>query len=213
MKRPRLLLADDHTLVLEGLRKLLEPQFDLIETVEDGRALLRKAPELKPDVILLDISMPLLNGIDAARQLRRALPQTKIIFLTMHADRAYVTEAFRAGASGYLLKRSAASELVKAVQEVLRGGLYVTPLVARDMLRSVLWTPAGRSAAPADLSPRQREVLQLVAEGHSSKEIAGLLNVSAKTVEYHKARLMERVGLRTTAELTRYAIQHRLVSL
>ena len=125
MKRPRLLLADDHTLVLEGLRKLLEPQFDLIETVEDGRALLRKAPELKPDVILLDISMPLLNGIDAARQLRKSLPQTKIIFLTMHADRAYVTEAFRAGASGYLLKRSAASELVKAVQEVLLSLIHI----------------------------------------------------------------------------------------
>jgi len=213
MKRPRLLLADDHTLVLEGLRKLLEPHFDLIETVEDGRTLLRRAPQFNPDAILLDISMPLLNGIDAARQLRKALPQTKIIFLTMHADPAYVTEAFRAGASGYLLKRSAASELVNAVNEVLRGRVYVTPLVARDMLRSVLWTPAGPSAAPGDLSSRQREILQLVAEGHTSKEIAGLLNVSVKTVEYHKARLMQRLGLRTTADLTRYAIQHGLVSL
>jgi len=213
MKRPRLLLADDHTLVLEGLRKLLEGQFDLVEMVEDGRALLRKAPELKPDVVLLDISMPLLNGIDAARQLRKALPQTKIIFLTMHADPAYVTEAFRAGASGYLLKRSAASELVNAVHEVLRGRVYLTPLVARDMLRSVLGTAPGAAAGPTPLSSRQREILQLVAEGHTTKEIAGLLNVSVKTVEYHKARLMQRLALRTTAELTRYAIQHGLVSL
>jgi DNA-binding NarL/FixJ family response regulator len=213
MKRPRLLLADDHTLVLEGLRKLLEPEFGPVETVEDGRALLRKAQQLKPDVVLLDISMPLLNGIDAARQLRKVLPETKIIFLTMHADPAYVTEAFRAGASGYLLKRSAASELLNAVREVLKGRSYVTPLVARDMLRSVLEAPARRANSPKDLSERQREILQLVAEGHPSKEIAGLLNISVKTIEYHKARLMERLGLRTTAELTKYAIQHGLVSL
>jgi DNA-binding NarL/FixJ family response regulator len=208
-----LLLADDHTLVLEGLRKLLEPHFDLVEAVEDGRTLLRRAQQLKPDVILLDISMPLLNGIDAAHQLSKMLPESKIVFLTMHASPAYVTEAFRAGASGYLLKRSAASELITAIQEVLKGRYYVTPLVAKEMLGSVLESPTLHSASPADLSSRQREILQLVAEGHSTKEIAGLLNVSPKTVEYHKARLVERLGLRTTAELTRYAIQHGLVSL
>ncbi len=213
MKRPRLLLADDHTLVLEGLRKLLEPVFELVETVEDGRALLRAAQKLRPDVILLDISMPLLNGIDAARQLRKTLPDCKLIFLTMHADPAYVTEAFRAGAAGYLLKRSAASELVNAIHEVMRGRYYVTPLVAKEMLTSVLSPPAEGCQPPAGLSTRQREVLQLVAEGHTAKEIAGLLNVSAKTVEFHKSRLMQRLGLRTTAELTRYAIQHGLVSL
>lgn len=213
MKRPRLLLVDDHTLVLEGLRKLLEPHCELVETAEDGRTLLRKAPQVKPDLVLLDISMPSLNGIDAARRLRELLPETKIIFLTMHADPAYVTEAFRAGASGYLLKRSAASELVNAVNEVLKGRSYVTPLVAEGMLTSMLRSPDGSVTVPAGLSPRQREILQLVAEGHTSKEIAGLLNVSVKTVEYHKARLMERLGLRSTAELTRYAIRHGLVTL
>lgn len=213
MKRPRLLLADDHTLVLEGLRKLLEPHFELVDSVEDGRALMRRAQQLKPDVILLDISMPLLNGIDAARQLRKSLPHTRIIFLTMHAEPDYVTEAFRAGASGYLLKRSAASELVNAVHEVLKGRYYVTPLVARQVLKSVLEPPGKRGAPPVELTSRQREILQLVAEGHTSKEIASLLNVSLKTVEYHKSRLMERLGLRTTAELVRHAIRRGLVSL
>jgi len=161
----------------------------------------------------MDISMPSLNGIDAARQLRKCLPDTKIIFVTMHAEPAYVTEAFRAGASGYLLKRSAASELVNAVHEVLKGRCYVTPLVAQGVLSSALRTTAGPEADPARLSSRQREILQLVAEGHTSKEIAGVLNVSVKTVEYHKARLMERLGLHSTAELTRYAIRHGLISL
>ena len=213
MKRPRLLLADDQTLVLEGLRKLLEPQFEVVGAVGDGRTLLRAATQLQPDVVLMDIAMPRLNGIDAARQLRKSLPETKIIFLTVHADPAYVTEAFRAGASAYLLKRSAASELVDAVHEVLKGRRYVTALVPREVLHTVLKSPLGRGAAPAELSSRQREVLQLVAEGLTSKEIAAALNVSVKTVEYHKARLMERLELHTTADLTRYALLHGLVTL
>lgn len=213
MKRARLLLADDHTLVVEGFRRLLEPEFELAGAVEDGRALVAAAQKLKPDVVLLDISMPLLNGIDAARQLKKIMPELKLIFLTMHADPAYVTEAFRVGASGYLLKRSAASELVNAIREVLRGRCYVTPLVTKDMLGSVLGPSPERGTFSTDLTPRQREVLQLVAEGHSTKEIATVLNISVKTVEFHKSRLMQRLGIRTTAELTKFAIQHGIVAV
>jgi DNA-binding NarL/FixJ family response regulator len=213
MKRARLLLADDHTLVLEGFRRLLEPEFELAGAVEDGRALVAAAQKLKPDVVLLDISMPLLNGIDAARQLKKIMPELKLIFLTMHADPAYVTEAFRVGASGYLLKRSAASELVNAIREVLRGRCYVTPLVTKDMLGSVLGPSPERGTFSTDLTPRQREVLQLVAEGHSTKETATVLNISVKTVEFHKSRLTQRLGIRTTAELTKFAIQHGIVAV
>lgn len=215
MKRPRVLLADDHTLILEGFRKILESHCEVVGTVEDGRALLAAAQKLQPDVILLDISMPLLNGIDAARQLKTTVPGAKLIFLTMHADPAYVTEAFRAGASAYVLKRSAASELTGAIQEVLKGRCYVTPLVTKDVLQSVLGPSPGQSpprSSPA-LTARQREVLQLVAEGHSMKEMAALLHVSVKTVEFHKARIMQQLGLRTTADLTKYAIAHGLISL
>jgi DNA-binding NarL/FixJ family response regulator len=210
MRRPRLLLADDHTLVVEGLKKLLENDFELVGTAEDGRALLAKAEELKPDVVLLDISMPLLNGIDAARQLSRKAPRMKIIFLTMHADAAYVTAAFRAGASGYLLKRSAAGELVRAIREVLNGCYYVTPLVTKDVLKPLL-TPGPARRQRFTLTVRQREVLQLVAEGRSMKEIASILHVSVKTVEFHKSRIAQVLGLRTTAEMTRYALENGII--
>jgi DNA-binding NarL/FixJ family response regulator len=211
--RPRVLLADDHTLVLEGLRRLLESEFELLDSVEDGRALLEAAPRLQPDVILLDISMPLLNGIDAARQLRGRLPRVKLIFLTMHAEAEYVVEAFRAGASGYLLKRSAASELISAIRQVLRGQRYVTPLVTGALREAGArrTRTIRRPDAPAEpvvlLTPRQREVLQLVAEGRATKEIASILNISSKTVEFHKSRIMEALSLHSTAELTRYAIR------
>lgn len=217
MSKARVLLADDHTLVLEGISKLLEPHFDLVGTVEDGRALLEAAKTLKPDVVLADISMPLLNGIDAARQLRKTLPDTKIVFLSMHSDPTYVTEAFRAGAAGYLLKRSAASELVFAIEEVLKGRFYVTPAVAKGVLTDVLGeAEASRREAPTkgpSLTPRQREVLQLVAEGKSIKEIATILDISIKTVEFHKSRIMEELDLHTTAELTKYAVAHGIASL
>ena len=206
-------MADDHTLVAEGVRKLLEPHFDLLEIVENGRAVLEAAGNLHPEVILLDISMPLLNGIDAARQLSKMDPRAKILFLTMHADPAYVTEAFRAGASGYLLKRSAASELVFAIQEVLEGRTYVTPLVAKDMVSGLAPDATARAPSSSTLTPRQREVLQLVAEGKSIKEIACILRISVKTVEFHKSRIMEQLGLRTAAELTKYAVAHGLSSL
>lgn len=208
MNRPRVLLADDHTMVLAGLRSLMESDFDLVGTVEDGRALLEAAARLKPDIIMLDISMPLLNGIEAARQLRKIVPQSKIIFLTMHADVGYVKEAFRVGASGYLIKRSAASELATAIHEVMKGRTYVTPLVTKNMMVSFLDPTAQPDKLPKRLTSRQREVLQLVAEGHSNKEIAAILEVSTKTVEFHKYNLMQALGIHTTAELTQYAMRH-----
>ncbi len=213
MKKARLLLADDHTLVLEGLKKILESDFELVGAAENGRELLRLAEELKPDVILVDISMPLLNGIDACKQLLKTTPTAKVIFITMHADADYVAEAFRAGASGYLLKRSAASELVNAIHEVLKGRYYVTPLVTREALSPLLGNLADARNLSSTLTPRQREVLQLVAEGRSVKEISTILQVSAKTVEFHKSALMERLDIHTTAELTRYAIEHGLIAI
>jgi len=163
-------------------------------------------------VILLDISMPLLNGIDAARQLKKMMPEVKLIFVTMHADPAYVTEAFRVGATGYVLKRSAAADLLQAVRTVLNGHYYVAPPITKDVLSSLLASPAERQPGPEPLSPRQREVLQLVAEGHSLKEIADILKISVKTVEYHKAQIMQQLDLHTTAELTKYAIAHGLTA-
>lgn len=217
MSKCRVLLADDHTLVLEGIKKLLEPHFETVGTVEDGRALLAAAQELRPDVILLDISMPLLNGIDAAVRLKKLVPSAKLVFLSMHADAAYVTAAFRAGGSGYLLKRSAASELVFAINEVLKGRFYVTPAVAKDVLQDVFEeVETSRKEPPTKaphLTPRQREVLQLVAEGKSIKEIATILGISAKTVEFHKSRITEELNLHTTAELTKFAIAHGIASL
>ena len=210
--RPRLLLADDHTLLLEGIRLMLAPEFELVGSVEDGQALLAAAKTLKPDVILLDISMPVLNGIDAARRLRKLLPSAKLIFLTMHADPDYVAEAFRAGAMGYLLKRAAASELLTAIREVLKGNHYVSPLVTRNALELLISSQKPRGKVSDRLTPRQREVLQLVAEGRSRKEIASILNISVKTVEFHKATLMRELKLGTTADFTRYAIEHGIIT-
>lgn len=213
--KPRLLLADDHGLVIEGFRKLLEADFDLVGTATDGHALLEQAQHLQPDVILLDISMPGLNGLEAARQLGRLVPESKLIFVTMHADQAFVTEAFRAGAYGYLLKHSAASELIFAIREVLKGNQYVTPMVTKGVLHAVLNAALGAPSKTfaGTLSARQREVLQLVAEGHTMKDIAERLRLSTKTVEYHKSRMMERLGLHTTAELTKYAISEGIITL
>lgn len=215
MTRPRILMADDHSLVLAGLRKLVEGEGEVVGTVEDGRALVEEAQKLRPDIILLDISMPLLNGLDAARQLTKLVPEAKLIFLTMHATPTYATEAFKAGASGYLIKRSAASELKQAIQAVIRGQHYITPLITKDVLAVTLHHSEGqmRQRPVTTLTPRQREVLQLVAEGKSTKAIAILLHISVKTVEFHKARIMELLDLHSTADLTRYAVAEGLVSL
>ena len=212
MRKPRILLADDHSLVLEGFRRILEDQCEVVGTAEDGRALLEAASRLKPNVVLLDISMPLLNGIDATRHLKKISPDIKVIFVTMHADPAYLNEAFKAGASGYLLKRSAGTELIQAIQSVLGGNYYVTPLLTKGLVNSVIGEAPIPPVRQSILTPRQREVLQLVAEGKAVKEIAQLLNISPKTVEFHKAQIMEQLDLRTTAELTKYAMAHGLTS-
>jgi DNA-binding NarL/FixJ family response regulator len=208
-------MADDHSLVLAGLRKLVETEGEVVGTVEDGRALVEEAQKLRPDIILLDISMPLLNGLDAARQLTKLVPEAKLIFLTMHATPTYATEAFKAGASGYLIKRSAASELKQAIQAVMRGQHYMTPLITKDVLAATLHHPEGqlRQQSVTTLTPRQREVLQLVAEGKSAKTIASILHISVKTVEFHKARIMDLLDLHSTADLTKYAVAEGLVSL
>jgi DNA-binding NarL/FixJ family response regulator len=212
MARPTLFMADDHAILLEGVRRLLEPEFEIVGTASDGRQLVASTIQLQPEIVLLDIGMPLLNGIEAARQIRASAPGVKVVFLTQQSDRMYLQEAFRAGASGYILKQSAASELVSALHEVLSGRFYVTPALAGADIASQL----NGTANPADLfgsrlTPRQREVLQLVAEGKAAKEIAGIVGISVKTVEFHKAAIMEELGLRTTAELTRYAIEHGIV--
>ncbi len=212
MNKPRVLLADDHTLVLEGFRRIVEQRCEVVGSVEDGRSLIEAATRLTPDLILLDISMPLLNGIDAARQLHKLLPSVKLIFVTMHADPAYVSEAFKAGASAYLLKRSAARELDHAIEAVLKGQYYVTSLLTRELVTSLTQDSANLFAQRQELTPRQREVLQLVAEGRTIKETAALLNISPKTVEFHKAQIMSQLNLHTTAELTKYALTHGLIS-
>lgn len=213
MHSPRILLGDDHPMVLNGLQKLLEEDdFNVIATAEDGRALVKAAQQHYPDLIILDISMPLLNGMEAARQIKKLLPTCKLIFLTMHADATYAREAFEAGGSGYLLKRSAASELKKAIMTVLKGRRYLTPLIPHDDFILSQTSPA-TPLKLGSLTPRQREILQLLTEGHSMKDIASLLNISVKTVEFHKARIMDQLGIHTTAELTQYAMTHGLTSL
>jgi len=213
MKKPRILIADDHSILLAGLKKLVEEAYEVVGTVEDGRALIEAAEHLKPDLILMDISMPLLNGLDAARQLKKLLPDSKLLFLTMHSSPTYATEAFKAGASGYLLKQSAASELPQAIAAVLRGQTYLTPAITREVLEKTLHPaePALKHSLTA-LTPRQREVLQLIAEGKGTKEVATLLNVSVKTVEFHKARVMEQLDLHSTPALIKFAIAEGLVS-
>jgi DNA-binding NarL/FixJ family response regulator len=213
MTRHSILLADDHKIVVEGLKKLLEPEFDLVDTVEDGRALLDSAQRHHPDVIDADISMPLLNGIEAVRQIKQADPRVKVIFLTMHPDVSYASSAFDAGASGYVLKHSAPAELITAVYEVLKGRTYVTPMIAGELMQSYREGAHQRNEALAKLSRRQREVLQLFGEGKSAKEVGGTLNISTRTVEFHKYRMMEELSIKTTAELVQFAIKHGIVGV
>ena len=198
--------------MLDAFRKLLEDRCEIVGVAEDGRTQIRMAQELQPDIVTLDISMPQLNGVDAARKLKKILPRIKLIFVTMHADQAYVNEAFKAGAAGYLLKRSAGSELLQAIQSVMDGQCYVTPLVAKGLVQSVV--TGGRPAVQKEksLTSRQREVLQLVAEGMTVKEIASALDLSPKTVEFHKSQIMTQLDLHTTAELTKYALVHGLLA-
>jgi DNA-binding NarL/FixJ family response regulator len=212
MKRLRILLADDHTILLQGLRDLLTPEFDVVGAVGDGRALLAAAEELQPDALVSDISMPLLNGIDAARRLRDLCPRCKIVVLTMHNDAGLMREAFRVGVAGYVLKTCAVQDLATAIREAMRGRMYVSPALKQVPGSPLADDRAGRGKKTGDLTPRQREVLQLAAEGKSLKEIAMVLGVAVKTAEFHKYRLMQILGVRTTAELVQYALKHRVVS-
>ncbi|HMZ54050.1 MAG TPA: response regulator transcription factor [Nitrospira sp.] len=212
MPKPRVLLADDHSLVLEGFRRILDDQCELVGMVEDGRALLEVAARVHPDIVILDVSMPLLNGIDAATQLKKTHPSIKVIFVTMHADTDYVRSAFEAGASGYLLKRSAVDELEHAIRAVWAGHTYITPLIAKDLLDVLLTRGPGPGRQKTALTFRQREVLQLLAEGRTAKDIALRLKISTRTVEFHKAQLMEHLNLHTTAELIKYALTHGFIA-
>jgi len=212
MTKPRVILADDHKIVAEGLRNILEPEFDLVGAVEDGRALLEAQKKLHPDVIVADISMPLLNGIEAVRQIKKTDPHVKVVFLTMHPDISYAVEAFEAGASGYVLKHSASSELVTAINDALKGRTYVTPMIAGELMETYKKGNYKRNEALSNLTTRQREVLQLLAEGKVAKEVAGLLNISTRTVEFHKYKMMEVLGIKTSAELVQYAVKHGIVS-
>jgi DNA-binding NarL/FixJ family response regulator len=206
MTKPRLLIADDHKIFAEGLKRLLNADFDIVGVVADGRELVAAAEKLRPDVMVVDISMPLLNGIEAVRQIKKVHPEIKVVFLTMHPDVAYAVNAFNAGASGYVLKHSAPDELITAIQEGLKGRTYVTPLIAGKLLHSYESRSQSRTNKVPSLTSRQREVLQLLAEGHSSKEIASILNISTRTVEYHRHEMMEDLGIKTVAELVRYAV-------
>ena len=211
MTRPRVLLADDHLLLREAFTRVIEEECDVVGGVGDGRAVLAEAPRLQPDIVVMDVAMPLLNGLDAARQLRQLMPRVKVIFLTMNEDPDIAAEAFRVGAAAFLLKSSAASELITAIREVSRGRSYVTPLATQGLMNNLLHPPAP-SARVVDLSPRQREVLQLLAEGHTMKEIARLLKITPRTVAFHKYSMMEQLGVTTNAELVMAAIKQHLVS-
>jgi DNA-binding NarL/FixJ family response regulator len=211
--RKTLLLADDHSLMLEGLTRLLAEEYEIAGTATNGRELLNQAQRLRPNVIVLDVGMPEMNGIEAARQILSVLPQTKLVFVTQQLDQNYLHAAFQAGANGYVAKQSASSELLAAIRMALQGRFYVTPLIPitdQGLLRDPRKNPAGLFGG--QLTQRQREVLQLVAEGKAMKEISTALNISVKTVEFHKNGLMNELGLRTTAELVRYAIDQGMVT-
>ncbi len=208
----RVVLADDHAIVAEALESLLKASFNLLAVVNDGRALLKSVEELRPDVVVTDISMPLLNGVDAVRQIKNIRPETKVVMLTMHAEVELAVEAFRAGASGYVLKSSAGEELITAIQEAAKGRSYLTPLIAKDLL-SVLIEAKSSGTPEAKITARQREVLQLIAEGRTMKGIASILHISSRTAESHKYEMMQSLGLGTTAELIQYAIRLKLVTI
>jgi DNA-binding NarL/FixJ family response regulator len=211
MSRPRVLLADDHRMLRDAFARLLESECDVVGGVADGRAVLTEAVRLQPDIVLLDVAMPLLNGLEAARQLRSALPSVKVIFLTMNEDPDIAAEAFRIGAVGFLLKNSAASELLQAIREVARGRTYITPLATRGLVDNLLQASRPPARA-AELSARQREVLQLLAEGHTMKEIARLLKITPRTVAFHKYAMMEQLGVTSNAELILAAIKQHLIA-
>jgi len=211
ISRSRILIADDHTLVADLCKKLLEAEFDVVGTVGDGRALLQSAVDLKPDVIVIDVAMPILNGLDAGQQVKQMVPAVKLVYLTMNPDPEVAAEAFRRGASGYLLKTCAADQMVIAVRKVLRGMSYLSPQLSKETV-SYLRKQSMLQEEQERLTERQREVLQLLAEGKVMKEVAGVLNLTTRTVAFHKYRIMEVLGARSTAELVRYAVRNHMIA-
>jgi DNA-binding NarL/FixJ family response regulator len=209
MGRPRVILADDHALLLGAFEKLLAPECDIVGQFSDGRALVDAASRLRPDVVVLDIGMPILNGLEAGRQIKQTLRDVRLVYLTMNEDPDLAAEAFRAGASAYLLKRSAASELMTAIREVMQGRSYITPIVTQGLVGALM--NVDQLSASQALTSRQREVLQLLAEGRSMKEVAAVLNLTPRTVAFHKYRMMERLKVKSTAELIQYAVKHHIV--
>lgn len=209
MIRPRILLADDHAMVMDAFATVLAEECEIVGKVSDGRALVAAAVQLHPDIAVLDVTMPLLNGLDAARQIRQKAPGVKLVFVTVHDEPEVAAEAFRAGASAYLLKRSAGAELTSAIREVAQGRSYVTPLITENLL-STLLSPEEQERA-TQLSARQREILQLLAEGRSMKEVGSLLSLTPRTVAFHKYRMMEQLGVKSTAELIQYAVRNHIV--
>ena len=211
LNRPKIIVADDHTLVAEACKRLLDAEYDVVATVGDGRTLVRAATALKPHVIIIDISMPLLNGLDAGQQIKKLVPSVKLIYLTMNQDADLAAEAFRYGASGYLLKTCAASELTTAVREVLRGKSYLSPAIAKDTVDFLLKQGEETVDESGELTERQREVLQLLAEGKSMKEVGSVLNLTTRTVAFHKYRIMQALHAHSNAELVRYAIKKHVL--
>lgn len=214
-KKPRVIIVDDQAVVAAGVRKLIEPDCEVVACVEDGRALLAEAERLRPDIIVMEVLLPSLNGLDAARHLARTVPESKIVFLSVQGSSWHVAEAFKAGASAYLLKRSQPSELTQAIHAVLMGQWYLTPLVAKNVVKNRTTGSQGHSSSPgwSALTPRQREVLQLIAEGRGTKEVASMLKIAVKTVEFHKFRIMDQLNLHSTVALTKHAIVEGLVRL
>lgn len=210
--RARILIADDHTLIADLCRMLLEAEFEVVGTVSNGRSMVKMASQLLPDVLVVDVAMPILNGLDAGQQIKEMLPAVKLIFLTMNNDVELAAEAFRRGASGYLLKTCAASEMVTAVREVLHGKTYMSRTLCKDDVNYLRWKEKKLVGADERLTERQREVLQLLAEGKVMKEIGDILNMTTRTVAFHKYRMMETLGARSNAELVRYAVRHHIVA-
>ena len=209
MKKRRILLADDHKFITESLKSILEPTYEIVGVVEDGQMLIKEAARLLPDVLIVDISMPKLNGLEAVRQIKKEGIESKVVFLTTHPDVTYASNALEAGALGYVLKHSAHSELQQAVENVLLGKIFITAQIAKELEN----VPLSRRDPIRKLSPRQREVLQLLAEGKSAKEVAGILCISPRTVEFHKYRIMEELGMSSSAELVQYSIKHGIINV
>ena len=211
-KSPRIILADDHVLILDAIKNLLSAEFEVVGTFSDGRALLKGAPELKPDVVVLDINMPSMNGLNAGQRLKQVLPQVKLVYLTMNLDADMAAEAFRLGASAYVVKNSAATELIQAIRLALLGRTYLTPLIPQGEMPGSFFHQVERNKKPNHLTLRQKEVLQLLVEGRSMKEVGYILNVTPRTVAFHKYSIMEHLHLHSSADLIRFAISNSLVS-